>query len=83
MKFKLKQLEVDAVLFVEGNIDEVLKFLSDYDVKISKLQRALTCSIELSNTVMAREGDYIVKDIEGLKSYSPEIFNKKYVPLKN
>ena len=83
MKFKLKQLEVEAVLFTAGNIDEVLKFLSDYEVKITKTKDTLTCSIELSNTVMAKEGDYIVKDIEGLLLYSPEIFNKKYVSVEN
>ena len=55
MKFKLKQLEVEAVLFTAGNIDEVLKFLSDYEVKITKTKDTLTCSIELSNTVMAKE----------------------------
>lgn len=81
MKYKYKQLEIEAVKLEKGNIDEVLDFLSDFDVKVTKANDKLLCNIETTRgTLIALEKDYIVKcnDTKELGIYKPELFNVKF-----
>lgn len=81
MKYKYKQLEIQAVKLEKGNIDEVLDFLSGFDVKVTKANDKLLCNIETtSGTLIAIEKDYIVKcnDTNELGIYKPELFNVKF-----
>lgn len=81
MKYKYKQLEIEAVKLEKGNIDEVLDFLSNFDLRVIKDNNRLVCNIETtSGTLIAKEEDYIVKciDTNELGIYKPELFNVKF-----
>lgn len=81
MKYKYKQLEIEAVRLEKGNIDEVLDFLPGFDVRVIKVNNNLVCNIETTGgTLIANEEDYIVKciDTKELGIYKPELFNVKF-----
>lgn len=81
MNYKYKQLKIEAVRLEKGNIDEVLDFLSGFDLRIIKVNNKLVCNIETTGgTLIANEEDYIVKciDTKELGIYKPELFNVKF-----
>lgn len=81
MNYKYKQLKIEAVRLEKGNIDEVLAFLSGYDVRVTKSNGNLLCNIETTKgTLIAIEKDYIVKcnDTNELGIYKPDLFNVKF-----
>ena len=86
MKYKAKPCIISAIEFRRDNWKEVKEFTENKALGMTierHLQGKAHCNLETSNgLVLVTEGDYIIKDIEGLNICEAEIFNKKYVEVE-
>lgn len=81
-KYRKRPVEIEAIQFTRQNIEEIVKFINNkVEISIEKrIDGIATCKIETLEGIMtAREGDYIIKGVNGefypCKSY---IFEKTY-----
>lgn len=81
MKVKKKPIEVEAIRWTKGNEKEVESFLNmmlGVDLYTSYSGEALYIET-LEGTMMAKQGDYIIKGVDGeFYPCKPDIFDKTY-----
>ena len=87
-KYVKKPVEVEAILFTENNIAEVMEFMNQYSYNISVYKGTNTISKitipTLEGNLEAKIGDYIIKGIKG--EFYPcrkDIFDATYEEVKN
>ena len=83
MKYRKKPVVIEAMQFNRENIKELEKFTNNKIKKVlieKRIDGIATCEIEtLEDTMNAKEGDYIIKGINGeFYPCKPDIFKKTY-----
>lgn len=83
MKYRMKPVVIEAVLFRRNNWDDIRSFTEGcaYDFRIEKcINGKAYCHIEtLEGEVTATEGDYIIKGVKGeFYPCKPDIFEQTY-----
>lgn len=83
MKYRKKPVVIEAMQFNRENIKELEKFTNNKLKKVlieRRIDGIATCKIEtLEGTMTAKEGDYIIKGINGeFYPCKPDIFEKTY-----
>lgn len=84
MKYRKKHVEIEAIIFTGTgeNIEKLAEFMC---VDIKDIALPITGGLEiktLEGTMLASEGDYIIKGIQGeFYPCKPDIFLKSYEPV--
>ena len=87
-KYVKKPVEVDAILFTENNIAEVMEFMNQSSYNISVYKGTNTISKitipTLEGNLEAKIGDYIIKGKKGeFYHCRKDIFDATYEEVKN
>lgn len=87
-KYVKKPVEIEAILFTENNVAEVMKFMnqSSYDISVYKGTNTISKIVipTLEGNLEAKIGDYIIKGIKG--EFYPcrkDIFDATYEEVKS
>lgn len=77
-KYKKKPVVIEAIKYTGENYKEVYDFCNGYSHRISEIDRS--CFITtLEGRMLASEGDYIIKGVNGeFYPCNPDIFKKTY-----
>jgi len=79
MKYIKKPIEIEAIQFTGNNFDEIKSFTNNLAYRICSPFKNYCCIPTLEGDHMAKEGDYIIKGIEGeFYPCDEEIFKKTY-----
>lgn len=94
MQYRKKPVVIDAVQLTKNNVEEVVQFIKEpymirvvwmndsdmyTDVKIDSFQSPGIWIKTLEGEYLAREGDYIIKGVDGeYYPCKPDIFEKTY-----
>lgn len=87
MKYMTKPCEIEAEIFSRNFWDDIVSFTEGKATNLTipkKLFGKATCTIEtLEGTMIATEGDYIIRGLRGeYYPCKPDVFVKKYEPLE-
>lgn len=86
MRYRKRQVEIEAIQFTRNNYDEVVEFTngSTFNFRIERCVGGKAyCDIEtLEGSMTATERDYIIKGVHGeFYACKPEIFKETYTVI--
>lgn len=82
-KFRKKPIVIEAVRYVQENLDELLRFLPANVLLSEVTNESYALKIRtLEGDMLVRKGDWIIKGVAGeFYPCKPDIFDKTYEPV--